>query len=303
RPAIDAIIAGLTEREPAAGDGWAAQVDAVRDTFDRLPPSRRPLFVRVDGGAPGGEADAAAGRLRRLVGGLRDRLGLGLILDVSPSAWLRGIGEGGAAPADTLVYVHETRVDALPATVGTIVDTLGAPLDHWQLGLFVPDGFRTERTTLAIWPDPTESAAFPWTGIAHARELRLRAGVRVRALHAGKDVQLVAALSATRRSVRVGGNVVAAPAICVRAADDDAECAPPAAPPAPPGTALPPAPFTPIPPLPTFRPTPEPTVDHAPTSPVPRPERTASAGTATPAARRWVLYMPFGRRAPARGAP
>ncbi|MEO8084571.1 MAG: hypothetical protein ABI780_12175, partial [Ardenticatenales bacterium] len=298
RPAIDALVAGLGVRTETTSDRYADQLDAVADAFQRLPPSQRPLFVLVDGAAPSGDIDAAALRLRALVGGLRDLVGLGILIDGSPDAWLRGIGQGGAAPEDTLIYVHEAQSDALPDAIASVVDALGAPIDLWQVRPVVSSRFGIEQATLTLLPGGQASPRLPWSGIAHARELRARATLRLRAQQPSAESQLTVAMTGRRRRVDVRGGVVAAPNVCVHAVGDLADCAPTPTPvvstfPQPPARGTPTAPQPPR--APTSAATTgrsDPTRTSTPDAPA-----TAASPDGTSATPRRRVYLPFARRA------
>lgn len=301
RPAIDALVAGLGARTATTSDRYAAQLDAIADAFRRLPPTQRPLFVLVEGEAPSGDVDAAALRLRALVGGLRDLLGLGILIDGSPNAWLRGIGQGGAAPEDTLIYVHEARSEQLPNTIATVIDALGAPIDVWQVQPLISNLFVIEDARLTLSPDGSVSPRLPWGGIAHSRELRARATLRLRALQPSPDDRFSVAMTGRRRTLSIRGGFAIAPNVCVHAVGDPAGCAPT---PAPVVSSRPPAidpgtPTAPQPPPPqTSTPTatrPGPTLTSAPSA-----SATASSPDVTSATPRRPVYLPFARRASGR---
>lgn len=272
----DAVVAAITAHaaQPAGtGAAWADRIEAAAAALATTGPTQRPMLVVIDGARPGGDVGPGLAVLRRTLLDLPDRLGLGLLIDVSPDAWLRGIGQGGAVPDTVALYVRPSALDGLSGVIMDIVVALQAPIGDWVLDFGLPSNFVIERTRIAVAPLWQPSDAFPWQGRAASHALAATGEVVFRAVRPG-EVRLGASLTGIRGRAQLTRAALApSAAICVFPPGLEAACG--RLPPDDRGTA------TPVPALP--RPPPTPVRGPQPATP-----------TARPASH--VLYLPVARR-------
>jgi|GEM_PF-3974019 len=226
----DTVVAAIAARLPqpaTSAAAWADRIEAAATALAAISPTQRPLLVVVDGARPAADVARGLAVLQRTLVALPDRLGFGLVIDVSPEAWLRGLGQGGAVPDTAALYVRPVPLDSLTSLVVEIVDTMQAPIDDWRLEMDLPEStLLLQRTEILIAPLRQPSNAYPWRFRADAHDLAAKAVVELRAVGTGRSIPILT-FTGSRRKAGFGPLTFAPPPpFCVYAPGLEADCDP-----------------------------------------------------------------------------